>query len=132
MLLVGVSPQTYHLVLAGVFVVFCVACVAWGRWAEERFGRKDPRFVVADEVAGQCIALALAPTISDPTSFDGMLSIVAFCSSAFLLFRIFDITKPPPAHSLQRLKGGVGILIDDLLAGLYALVIIQIVMFLLR
>ena len=43
---------------------------------------------------------------------------------AFVLFRLFDIVKPPPAHQAQALPGGVGVMVDDLIAGLYALLII--------
>ena len=132
LLLLTTGSVQYHLILLGVFLLFCLACLAWGQWAEGRFGRKDPRHVVADEVAGQCVALAAPPAIAEPLTLDGGLTIVAYCSAAFLLFRIFDIIKPPPAHSLQRLKGGAGILVDDLLAGLFALGVIQGVMYLLR
>ena len=74
-------------------------------------GRKDPQMVVIDEVAGQWLALVFsAPTVP--------LTLLAL-----LLFRIFDILKPPPVRALERLPEGTGIVVDDLAAGGYALVV---------
>jgi phosphatidylglycerophosphatase A len=72
-------------------------------------GREDPGHVVVDEVAGQWIALA-----ASPVEFRHALL-------AFFFFRLFDITKPAPARQLERLHGGLGIMMDDVAAGLYAL-----------
>ncbi len=72
-------------------------------------GRPDPGFVVIDEVAGQWIALLFCPA-------DWGHAIVAL-----VLFRLFDILKPPPARQLERLPAGWGIVFDDVAAGLYAL-----------
>jgi phosphatidylglycerophosphatase A len=72
-------------------------------------GREDPGHVVIDEVAGQWIALALTP-------IDLRHALLAFA-----FFRLFDITKPAPARQLERLHGGLGIMMDDVAAGIYAL-----------
>jgi len=77
---------------------------------------KDPQFVVIDEVAGQLITL-----IAAPITWQSLLL-------AFILFRGFDIVKPPPVRLLERLPEGVGIVIDDVGAGLYALAVMQIVL----
>ena len=87
-----------------------------GAWAAceagERAWGHDPGRVVADEVAGQWLSLALAPP--DLTAhWPGLLA-------AFLLFRLFDIWKPGLVDRAQRLPGGLGVLADDLLAGLLA------------
>ncbi len=74
-------------------------------------GRKDPQIVVIDEVAGQWLALTLAPATL-PSALLGLL-----------LFRAFDIVKPPPVRQLERLPEGVGIVVDDLAAGVYALLL---------
>ncbi len=72
-------------------------------------GREDPGHVVIDEVAGQLIALiALHPTWPQ-------------AALAFVFFRAFDISKPPPIRRLERLPGGVGIMLDDVAAGFFAL-----------
>ncbi len=73
----------------------------------------DPGWIVADEVVGQWIALAAAPL-----TFVGILG-------AFALFRLFDITKPWPVSTADRnVGGGLGVMLDDVLAGVYAAIII--------
>ena len=81
---------------------------------------------VADEVAGQAIALLWLPWAL-PESPGALARNMAIAVSAFLAFRFFDILKPPPARGLQRLGGGLGILIDDLIAGAMALVVVQVI-----
>ena len=76
--------------------------------------QKDPQFVVIDEVAGQLITL-----IAVPVSWKSLVL-------GFILFRGFDIVKPPPVRQLERLPEGLGIVIDDVAAGLYALAVMQI------
>lgn len=76
-------------------------------------GREDPGFVVIDEVAGQMIAL-----IGVPLSWNYLLA-------GFILFRSFDILKPFPLRRLEELPDGTGIMMDDVGAGLYALVLLQ-------
>lgn len=112
----------YHAALLAVLLVFSLACATWGDWAEARFGRKDPGQVVADETAGQCIPLMLLPAEAIATP----VSAIATLAGAFVLFRLLDIIKPWPARGLQRLPGGWGILIDDLVAGLQAAIILQV------
>jgi phosphatidylglycerophosphatase A len=79
-------------------------------------GAKDPQFVVIDEVAGQLVALIAVPL--------GWKSFLA----AFILFRAFDIVKPPPVRQLEALPEGAGIMIDDIAAGLYALLIMHLLL----
>jgi len=103
------SPRTLPLVLAcGV-----VASIGFGVFAStvvaRESGRKDPQFVVIDEVAGQWIALLFSPA-------DWRHALIAL-----ILFRLFDITKPFPARQLENLPEGWGIVFDDVAAGLYAL-----------
>lgn len=93
-----------------------VLSVRWGRWAIEKFGRKDPKQFVLDEFAGQYVALLLLP-ISLSADF---WSVTCVFGVHFILFRIMDIIKPPPARQLERLPDGWGVLVDDLFAGAYA------------
>lgn len=79
-------------------------------------GNKDPQMVVIDEVAGQLITLIAAP-----------LGWKTFLT-AFILFRAFDIVKPPPVRQLESLPEGTGIVLDDVAAGIYALVVMQILL----
>jgi len=80
--------------------------------------------VVIDEVAGQSLALLALPWRSqiEPGAWSWNLLLVAV---AFIAFRLMDIIKLPPARDMQTLGGGLGIVIDDLIAGIYALVITQ-------
>ncbi len=80
------------------------------------FGKKDPQFVVIDEVAGQLIAL-----IAVPVTWKTFLA-------GFILFRAFDIVKPPPVRQLEKLPEGTGIVLDDVAAGIYALAVMQIIL----
>jgi phosphatidylglycerophosphatase A len=95
-----------------------------GIWAasrtEELSGRKDPGKVVVDEVAGQLIALW-------PLTLFTHWSTPAVIVS-FILFRFFDIVKPYPARRFEALRGGYGIMCDDLVAGAYGAVITTIIL----
>ncbi len=105
-------------------VVSIVAVIVAGIWAGSRTealaGRKDPGKIVVDEVAGQLIATL-------PLVFFTQWSIAAVMVS-FVLFRFFDIVKPYPANRLQDLEGGMGVMCDDLVAGVYAAVFVTIFM----
>jgi phosphatidylglycerophosphatase A len=103
---------------SGVFLFF-VAVTLVGTWAAHRAerllgGAKDPGAIVIDEVAG--MTLTVAPFALTP----------AVLAVGFILFRIFDVTKPFPARASQHFAGGIGVMVDDLIAGLYALVVIVI------
>jgi phosphatidylglycerophosphatase A len=76
-------------------------------------GLKDPQIVVVDEVVGQWITLAGASRLN-------WISWIA----ALVLFRAFDIWKPPPVRQLERLPGGTGIVLDDVMAGVYAALVL--------
>ncbi len=119
-----VSPQAITIAMLVLVVVFSVACVALGRWAEKHFGRSDPSEIVADEVAGQALALLVLPWQAPG---DGNLWNLAMAGTAFAAFRFFDILKPPPIRQIQRAPAGWGILLDDLLAGAAALAVVQLV-----
>ena len=97
-------------------VVFFVAVTVIGTWAadvvEAAVGDKDPGIIVVDEVAGMTLSVLVLP-LTLPVLLAG-----------FVLFRIFDVVKPFPAGRLQSLRGGVGVMIDDLFAGLYALLVL--------
>ena len=84
-----------------------------GERAEEVFQRKDCPFIVIDEVLGMLLSLIFIP-------YDIKLVIIAF-----VIFRILDTLKPYPASMLQNLKGGIGIMGDDIVAGLYTNIILQ-------
>lgn|GEM_PF-94885 len=125
-LVAGASSGVYVVALVAVGAAASWVCVAWGQIGEAAFGSKDPHPIVIDEVAGQCVALlaltpALAPTGAlQLTGFGAWFDAGLAVSACFVLFRIFDILKPFPANASQALAGGVGVLVDDLIAGVYA------------
>jgi phosphatidylglycerophosphatase A len=96
---------------AGLVVFFVVVMLA-GTWAahqaERVLGVKDPGAIVIDEVAGMTLSVLAFPLT---------LPVLA---AGFVLFRLFDVTKPFPARASQRAPGGLGVMVDDLIAGLYA------------
>ena len=117
----GVSHSGWLATMLAVAFVATVLCLVWGDAAERAIRKKDPSQVVIDEVAGQAVALLLVWTPA--LSAGGMASLhhgLITAGSAFLLFRAYDILKPPPIRGLQKFHGGAGIVIDDLAAGLAA------------
>ena len=106
-------PWWGFLVLAGIGFVPAV----WSAGVTAQAMKiEDPGCVVVDEVLGQWIALAGARAYNWKTYL-----------AAFLLFRLFDIWKPPPVRQLEALPGGVGINADDVMAGIYAAVVLFLV-----
>jgi phosphatidylglycerophosphatase A len=105
-------------------IVLITVAGIWAASQTERLsGRKDPGKVVVDEVAGQLISTL--PLVLMSTTAWKMWIIISF-----ILFRFFDIVKPYPARQLEGLHGGLGIMCDDLVAGVYAAAIVLVAGFL--
>lgn len=115
------QPWIFNLVMAAVLVFFTWACVWKGDEAEAVFLKKDPSHVVADETAGQAIALMFLPAAAFESTGRAALTIFL----AFVAFRIMDIIKPWPARQIQKYPAGWGVVLDDLMAGVYALIAMQ-------
>lgn len=100
-----------------VFALLSLAALGPAIWAAgavaAAIGRKDPQIVVVDEVVGQWLTLAGAVR----------LNAVSFVL-ALLLFRLFDILKPPPIRLIEKIPGGAGIVLDDMGAGVYAALVL--------
>jgi phosphatidylglycerophosphatase A len=109
------SPPLY-------IVITLLLCIV-GTWsagkAEIILARKDSPSIVIDEIAGFLIAMFMVPA--------GW----GYVAAGFVLFRLFDIAKPWPLHSLQAVHGGLGIMIDDIGAGIYTNILLQLAAFLL-
>lgn len=103
-----IIPATLILIVYGIFV---------GTKFEAEYG-KDPAQCTVDEVVGTWISLIALPKT------------IFIILTAFLLWRILDIIKPPPARNLERLKGGLGIMIDDVISGVYTLIIMHLIVYL--
>ena len=111
-----ISLNQWRLYVLGVTLICAI-----GVWAANRVEADskivDPSFVVIDEVAGQLITLFLIP-------FSWI-----YLLAGFLLFRAFDILKPFPARRAEELPGGWGIMLDDIFAGIYANLFLQLTVF---
>ncbi len=117
----GAIPLYYYLaqtplyVYAVVTVLFIFISIWAAGVAEDIFQKRDPGQVVADEVSGYLITMFLVtPTITN-------------IIIGFFLFRFFDIVKPPPVRSLEYLRGGAGIVLDDVAAGVYSCVALHLI-----
>jgi phosphatidylglycerophosphatase A len=104
----GLSPLW---LLAGAAALYFPGVWAGGQ-CEDHFGRQDPGEVVIDEVIGQMIGLAAVPSLA--------VAGWKYTLLGFILFRLFDITKPFPVRRSEKLPRGFGIMTDDCLAGFYA------------
>ena len=114
--LIGWSAGIYAIAL--LFIFSCVLSLWCAPAAEEKFG-KDPSQFILDELAGQSVVFLLTDFSAPP------LQIITVLLSGFILFRVFDIMKPLGINALQKLPGKFGILADDILAGIYALVLLE-------
>ncbi len=108
------------LVLVPGVVISSALCVIWGDWAIARYASSDPKPFVLDEFAGQWLALLALPGLSWGSGWLPGGEFLAVLFVQFVLFRVMDVLKPPPAYQIQRVSGGWGVLLDDLFAGLYA------------
>jgi len=99
--------------IAVALVVVTLIGIWAGSRVERVLGKKDPGVIVIDEVAGMLLSVILLPRT------------IPVLITAFLLFRLFDIWKPFPARESQALTGGVGVMVDDLIAGFYTLILIM-------
>ncbi|MEO8096473.1 MAG: phosphatidylglycerophosphatase A [Acidobacteriota bacterium] len=117
-LLVAVPLFTHHGWTPMMFAALAAAALFPAIWAADRMAMdtnsKDPQTVVVDEVVGQWIALAGAWSLAWPQWL-----------AAFLLFRLFDIWKPWPVRALEKVPGGAGIVLDDVMAGIYAALVLS-------
>jgi phosphatidylglycerophosphatase A len=109
----ALAPLHLPAYLAVALAVIAVGIVC-ARIADQAFGSHDSRCIVIDEIAGYLITVALVPRDRPAT-----------LAAGFVLFRILDITKPPPARWIdQRLPGGSGVVLDDVTVGVYGAVLL--------
>ena len=113
-----VFPLQERMILGAFLLLLMVPAVFSSGRVARSDGNSDPSRVVIDEIVGQILCLLWVPV--------SVISLVA----GFLLFRFFDIVKPSPARESEGLGGGVGIVCDDLIAGIYAGVSLKILFFL--
>ncbi|MBP8082162.1 MAG: phosphatidylglycerophosphatase A [Spirochaetes bacterium] len=110
-------PGQAYWINAVICFVLIYPSIKLGDFAEKDLKAKDPQVVVLDEVFGYFVSVLFIP-----------YSLKA-AIAALILFRIFDILKPFPINRIQKLKGGMGIFMDDILAGVMSNLIIRIAIF---
>jgi phosphatidylglycerophosphatase A len=106
------------IIIIPAIIIFLVYGIFLGNKFEAEYG-KDPAQCTVDEVVGTWISLVALPKT------------IGFIVAAFLIWRVLDIIKPPPARNLEKLKGGLGIMIDDVVSGIYTLIIMHLIVYLL-
>lgn len=97
----------------GVVAIVTALAIPASTYAEKIHGEKDPGQITVDEIVGFFATMFLLPTT------------VEWVAAGFFVFRAFDVLKPFPAHRLQSLPGGWGVVIDDLFAGLYSCLLLH-------
>ena len=112
MLFIWLFKPSFMWQLAAIIVVLIIGIKTSGI-AEKAFGEKDCRHIVIDEVAGYLCSIILLPLTP------------AYMVAAFLLFRFFDILKPPPIRRIEKIGGGAGIMLDDVAAGIFTNLVLQ-------
>ena len=117
-LLFFLLPYMPLLVLTGILILLFTILGIWSTNQVEPFWGKDPSRVVVDEMVGVWIPLLAVPHTSDW---------FWYAIAAFALFRLFDIFKPLGIRKMEDLKGGIGVMMDDILAGVYSLIILLLV-----
>jgi len=115
-LLFSLTNDRIYFYFMVMFIFFSVFVSAK---AEKIYGEKDSQNIVIDEVAGYLVTMFMI----DYSGYGFLGGVIAF-ALGFLYFRIFDITKLPPIKQIQDIEGGIGVVIDDILAGIYANVLL--------
>jgi phosphatidylglycerophosphatase A len=115
----GASAVLISIVMTALVLAGSVICIKYAPLVIAETGKTDPSEIVADEFAGQALTFIPISVVAA-----GQIWVVALLG--FLLFRFFDIVKPWPIRKLEKLPAGWGILLDDLLAGLYAAIVLLI------
>lgn len=109
-----IGNNYFYLIFTAIFFIFSIYI---SNEAEEIYKEKDAQNIVIDEVLGYMVTMFLVPV--------NILTVIL----GFILFRFFDITKIPPIRNLQNIKGGFGVVIDDFLAGVFANIILQCIIY---
>jgi phosphatidylglycerophosphatase A len=118
-LLIYLIPGFENLIIIiPAIIIFTAYGIFLGNKFEIKYG-KDPSECTVDEVVGTWISLLALPKT------------IEIIVVAFLIWRILDIIKPPPARGLEKIKGGLGIMIDDVVSGIYTLIIMHLIVYLL-
>ena len=119
----GTPPIIVIIIMAVLALAGSIACIKFAPAVIAETGKADPGEVVVDEFAGQSIALLPLSFLLPQSASLGQIWTISL--TGLIVFRVFDIVKPWPIRRLEKLPGGWGILADDLLAGLFAVIFIM-------
>jgi phosphatidylglycerophosphatase A len=125
-LCIDLDPALRTVILLGFGLLAAVLLIVYGKWAAAYFHQPDPGTCILDEYAGFAVTAAFVPVPSWCNHY-GTWGLFAFVAALYILFRLTDTLKLPPANWLERLPWGWGILCDDLAAGLQANLAAQLV-----
>ena len=117
----GAASVAISVVMAAMVLAGCFVCVNFSDELVVATGKKDPGQIVADEFAGQAVVFMFLLEIPTEHKWIIITSLLGFA-----LFRLFDIVKPWPVRKLEKLPDGWGILCDDLLAGVFAAIVLNV------
>jgi len=118
--LLGAAPWQLSVLMVLLVLYGSGVTVMCGRPVIDRYG-DDASVIVSDELAGQAVTYLALGRVGNPGS------VAAVAVVGFLMFRLFDIVKPPPVRQLERVSGPWGVLLDDIMAGVYANIVLQVV-----
>ncbi|MHC4629989.1 MAG: phosphatidylglycerophosphatase A family protein [Planctomycetota bacterium] len=124
----GASALLISIVMAALALGGCAICIKFAPAVIAATGNPDPREVVADELAGQALTFLAITFLTTGSATPRQIWVITVLG--FVFFRLFDIVKPWPIQKLEKLPEGWGVLADDLLAGVYAAIVLLIVIFL--
>ena len=120
-----ISIFNFSVIFLITLTIFCYSFVAINNSFDE-FRSEDPQEIVIDEVVGQMLPLLAIPIYE--TLYP--LPTIYYCVSAFILFRLFDVWKPYPISYVDNnIKGSLGIMLDDILASVYSIIILSLILF---
>lgn len=114
------SPLTVLLVMAAVMIHGWVVTIVWGELVIAELG-PDPGLIVSDEQCGQAVTFLWWWPVATWTGNE----LLVFAIAGFILFRVFDVIKPPPVRQLEKVPGAWGVLLDDVMAGIYAQIVLH-------
>ena len=120
-----ISIFNFSVIFLITLTIFCYSFVAINN-SFENFDTEDPQEIVIDEVVGQMLPLLAIPIYE--TLY--LLPKIYYCVAAFLAFRLFDIWKPYPISYVDNnVKGSLGIMLDDILASVYSILVLSVIFF---
>ena len=120
-----ISIFSFPVIFLITLTIFCYSFLAINNSFDE-FRSEDPQEIIIDEVVGEMLPLLAIPIYE--TLY--LLPTIYYCVSAFILFRLFDVWKPYPISYVDNnIKGSLGIMLDDILASVYSIIILSLILF---